>query len=131
MEYTLRVQGTTEDDLQLLQRLVEVLQENSGEEEDAYEDQWDEEGFVDFWQGLRGNAKKALREISEQPDGYPVDDLLAELGVSGSTLGGHLSSVGFRMRHFGNYEWPYYRDWENHVYTMPSEVAGIIQSNGL
>jgi hypothetical protein len=69
--------------------------------------------------------------MAEQPDGYPIDDLLAELGINGSTLGGHLSSVGFRMRHFPKYEWPCHRDWENGVYTMPAEVANIIQSNGL
>lgn len=131
MEYTLHIKGDAEDDFWALKRIVEVLEEELGLDEESHAGKWDDETFVEFWEGLKGNAKKALREMSEQPDGYPIDDLLSELGINGATLGGHLSSVGFRMRHFPENEWPCHRDWEKGVYVMPSEVAKIIQNRGL
>jgi hypothetical protein len=132
MEYTLHVTGGGDaDDLRVLKRLIEVLEEESESGAEPEEMPWSEDAFVEFWGGLRGNAKKALREISEQPTGYPVSDLLSKLGITGATLGGHLSSVGFRMRKFPGYDWPVWRDWENEVYVMPSEVADAIQKRGL
>jgi hypothetical protein len=80
---------------------------------------------------LKPDAKRALREISKRPDGYPADELLNVLGISGATLGGNLSSVGFGMKYFLPFEGPYRRDWDRNIYEMPSEVAQIIQQRGL
>jgi hypothetical protein len=71
-----------------------------------------------------------LREISKRPDGYPADELLAALGgITGSVLGGNLSSVGFGRTYFPEYVWAYTR--QNGIYLMPSEAAKIIQQRGL
>jgi hypothetical protein len=71
-----------------------------------------------------------LREISKRPDGYPADELLAALGgITGSVLGGNLSSVGFGRTYFPEYVWACTR--QNGIYLMPSEAAKIIQQRGL
>lgn len=59
----------------------------------------------------------------------PAEELLDALGISGSILGGNLSSVGFGMRYFPEYEWAFGR--HDGLYVMPSEVADIIKKCGL
>jgi hypothetical protein len=139
MAVELRITIESEEDVKFLRNLADTFEKgvNTGVS-GSHQDPWTEGAFVQFWNGLPGSnwrglkpaAKRALREISKRPDGYPADELLTALGgITGSVLGGNLSSVGFGMSYFPEYVWAYTR--QNGTYLMPSEAAKIIQQRGL
>jgi hypothetical protein len=140
MAVELRIKMESEDDVKMLRRLADTFEQELGTgEAPEHQEPWSEGPFIQFWsglpgsnwQGLKPDAKRALREISKRPDAYPADELLDVLGISGAKLGGNLSSVGFGMKYFRDFEWPLHRNWDRNIYEMPPEVAEIIQKRGL
>jgi hypothetical protein len=138
MVVELRVTLESEEDIEVLRLIADAYERHlSTGGSGSHQESWTEGAFAQFWNGLPGSnwgglkphAKRALREISKRPEGYPAGELLEALDVSGATLGGNLSSVGFGMRYFPEYEWAV--DRRDGVYTVPSEVAQIIQQRGL
>lgn len=138
MTVELRITMETEGDVRFLRRLADAFEKELGTGGGGdHQQPWTEGAFIQFWNGLPGSnwrglkpdAKRALREIAKKSEGYPAGELLDALGISGSILGGNLSSVGFGMKYFPEYEWAV--DREDGVYVMPVEVADIIKKRGL
>lgn len=138
MAVELRITMESGEDIKILRRLADAFEKEMGTTPGGdHQSPWDEGAFTQLWNGLPGSnwrglkpdARRALREIAKRPDGYPAEELLGALGISGSILGGNLSSVGFGMRYFPEYEWAFGR--HDGVYVMPPEVADIIKKRGL
>lgn len=77
---------------------------------------WTKEELAQLWGYLTHPARRVLREVAEQPDGYPFKELEQALGTTMSSIGGNLSSVGHAMRRL-------YRIGES--YTKPWPISGV------
>lgn len=84
---------------------------------------WSPDEFQQFWNSIKPDAQRVLKEIAKRPSGYPRDDLLKVLSLNGRTLAGFLSSVGHNMKVFEGVIRPMELDGETGAYKMPKEVA--------
>ena len=85
------------------------------------------EEFRHVWPQLSAGSRTVLAEVATRPQGYPVADLLAHLGVDGPHLGGMLSSLGFAMKRLPGKQDPLVRDWVAGQYRLPPDIAAVIR----
>ena len=83
--------------------------------------------FRNLWPELRLGSRKVLAEVAKHPDGYPVADLLAVLGVEGQKLGGMLSSLGFAIKRTQGKRDPLVRDWVLGQYRLAPDIAATVR----
>lgn len=94
---------------------------------------WTKEELAQLWAYLTYPARRVLREVAEQPDGYHFEDLAQVLGSNMRSIGGNLSSVGHAMRRLyatgDSYTkpWPISGDKHRRVYLMDESVATSIR----
>lgn len=92
---------------------------------------WLPEEIKRLYDNLQPEAKRILREIATNPDGYDRDALISRLGITGRGLAGRLSSVGFNKRRlFPSKPRPVELDWDTWKYKILPEVADWIRENG-
>jgi hypothetical protein len=94
-------------------------------EEDDVED-WTEEELRDFVDIIQDDARRILSKVVQHPDAYPWDDLKAELGVSGYTRAGMMSSIGHAENRFPGKPPIIERDYRQRVYRMDPEIAATL-----
>lgn len=121
---TINIEGTSDDVVKALQRLVGSFAEQ--EEKMVVKEDWTEEDIRRFWRMLTESAKVALRVVAKQPNGCPRDALLKELGIKGSQLAGQLSSVGHVLRKFPTKPTPFGLNWHTWEYDMIPDLADAI-----
>ena len=86
------------------------------------------EEFRHLWPQLSAGSRAVLAEVATRPQGYPVADLLARLGVpAGPNLGGMLSSLGIAIKRLPGKQDPLVRDWVASQYRLPPDIAAVIR----
>ena len=91
---------------------------------------WLPEEIERLYENLQPEAKRILREVAMNPEGYDRDALISRLGITGRGLAGRLSSVEFnRKRLFPSKPRPVRLDWDIWEYKMLPEVADWIREN--
>lgn len=91
---------------------------------------WLPEEIKRLYENLQPEAKRILREVATNPEGYDRDALISRLGITGRGLAGRLSSVEFnRKRLFPSKPRPVDLDWDTWKYKMLPEVADWIGEN--
>ena len=91
---------------------------------------WLPEEIESLFDSITSDAQRVLREIANNPTGYDRDALTNQLGITGRSLAGTLSSVEFnRKRLFPSKPKPVELDWDTWKYVMLPEVAEWIISN--
>lgn len=95
---TVSIEGTAEEVNNAIRTLAGVMGQAHPTEAKAASRAWSDGEIKTFFGGLKGNARRILREIAKQPEGYPRDQVVANVGMSGRTVGGSLSSVGHNRR---------------------------------
>lgn len=85
------------------------------------------EQFRSLWPQLTAQAQAVLGLVAQQPNGFPVADLLAHLDVDGRSLGGILSSLGFAVKRVPGVQDPLVRDWTLNQYRLAPEIAAAIR----
>jgi hypothetical protein len=121
---TINIEGTSDDVVKALQRLVGSFVEQEGKK--VIKEDWTEEDIQRFWRMLTDGAKAALRVVAKQPNGCPRNTLLKELGIKGSQLAGQLSSVGHALRKFPTKPTPFGLNWHTWEYDMIPDLADAI-----
>ena len=91
---------------------------------------WLPEEIKRLYENLQSEAKRILREVATNPEGYDRDALISRLSITGRGLAGRLSSVEFnRKRLFPSKPRPVELDWDIWKYKMLPEVADWIREN--
>lgn len=122
---TISIEGTPDEVTEYLKKLTggKVQQLSTGVS-------WLPEEIESLFTNLQPEAKRILREITTNPEGYDRDALITRLGITGRGLAGRLSSVEFnRKRLFPSKPRPVELDWETWKYKMLPEVAEWIREN--
>ncbi len=118
---TITIEGTAEEAIRALQAIVGgVKRQETGVN-------WVPDEIQDFFDYLRPEAQRILREIATKPEDYDRDELLNELGISGRGLAGRLSSIGHNLKRFYPMKpSPIELDDETWKYTMLPEFVDWI-----
>jgi len=122
---TITIEGTPDEVTEYLKKLTggKVQLQSTGVS-------WLPEEIESLYTNLQPEAKRILREIATNPEGYDRDALITRLGITGRGLAGRLSSVEFnRKRLFPSKPRPVELDWETWKYKMLPEVAEWIREN--
>lgn len=133
LEVTLTIKVEREEDFEVLRTLIDVLEHKKGEHKEtqrAVGQPWNEEAFLKLWGDVTEQAREAMREIANKPEGYPRDRLLAKLDITGAELGRCVGSVGRHIERIDTlrrFERPVVRDWGGNIYMMPEDVAELIR----
>jgi len=94
---------------------------------------WTHDELSRLWAHLTDPARRVLREVADQPDGYRFEELERSLGLDMRRIGGSLSSVGHTMRRLYRVDdvyvrpWPLVGDKYKRVYLMDEQVAEMIR----
>ena len=121
---TITIEGTSEEVVRALQAVA------GGVKGQVIAVRWLPEEIRDFFECLRPEAQRILREIATNPNSYNRDDLLNAIGISGRGLAGRLSSIGHNLRKFYPMKPnPIELDDETWEYTMIPEFANWLASN--
>jgi hypothetical protein len=127
---TMSIEGTAEEVNNALKTLAGiVVSQAHPAEAKAPPGAWSDGEIETFFGGLKENARRILREIAKQPEGYPRDQLVANLGMSGRTAGGSLSSVGHNRRKLYPKK-PRPVELQDNEYRMLPEFAQWLSSHG-
>ncbi|MGH2614360.1 MAG: hypothetical protein ACRDJC_03915 [Thermomicrobiales bacterium] len=94
-------------------------------EEDEVED-WTEEELRDFVDLIQDDARRILAKVVQRPEAYPWDELKEELGLSGYSRAGMMSSVGHAENRFPRKPPIIERDYRQRVYRMDPDVAAML-----
>jgi len=93
--------------------------------------EWRPGGFEEIWSEATVPARRIWAEIATRPDGYRYDELFAAVGLSGSDVGGSLSSIGAaikrRARIWGLLPPPINRDERARLYRMNQVHANWVR----
>lgn len=122
---TITIEGTPDEVTEYLKKLIggKVQLQSASVS-------WLPEEIESLYTNLQPEAKRILREIAGNPEGYDRDALITRLGITGRGLAGRLSSVEFnRKRLFPSKPRPVELDWETWKYKILPEVAEWIREN--
>jgi len=122
---TVSIEGTSEEVVEYLQKLV------SGKGQNLVGGvSWLPEEIESFYDNLKPEAQRILKEVAKNPTGYDRDDLINRLGLDVRKIPGNLSSVEFkRKKLFPSKPKAMWLDWDIWKYKMLPEVAEWIINN--
>ena len=121
---TITIEGTAEDVVRALQAVA------GGVKRQGATVSWLPDEIEEFFNYLRPDAQRILREIATKPRGYNRDELLSRLDISGRGLAGRLSSIGHNLRRFYPMKPnPIELDYETWEYTMLPEFVDWFASS--
>lgn len=82
---------------------------------------WNEDKVRIIWRDLSSGCREILKEIAKHDDGISTSALMKKLDLTANEVGGHLSSLGHRLRKHKLNKLPYPLDWvEDSMYRMVS-----------
>ena len=88
---------------------------------------WPSGDLARWWRRITPDAREVVAEIAKRPDGYPFNEVFKVLDLSGTTVGGRMSSLGHAKRDFPGRPDIVIPDYRRRQYSIHPEIAAEIR----